>query len=281
MRMISWLAALIAVFCILSAIVVSCIPSASLNFFVSAWQTGALQAKAERGDAAAQTNLGFAYAKGEGVPKDLREAVRWYRKKPRSRITRLPRMNLDAHMSMARAFRKISGKRSDGSRKLWSRITRRPSSTLESHMPRARAFRKISGKRSGGSGKLRSRVARLPRPTLDAHMPREWGVPKDHREAVRWCRKAAEQGIATAQSNLGFAYAKGEGVPQDHREAVRWYRKAAEQDYAAAQFNLEPHMTREWAFRKIIGKRSGGAEKPRSRITRLPSSPLDSHMTRA
>jgi TPR repeat protein len=55
---------------------------------------------------------------------------------------------------------------------------------------------------------------------------------------VRWYRLAAEQGNASAQSNLGFMYTKGEGVRKDDAEAVRWYRLAAEQGYADAQYNL-------------------------------------------
>jgi len=35
---------------------------------------------AEQGDASAQFNLGWMYDKGEGVPQDDREAVRWYRR---------------------------------------------------------------------------------------------------------------------------------------------------------------------------------------------------------
>jgi uncharacterized protein len=31
---------------------------------------------------------------------------------------------------------------------------------------------------------------------------------------------------------------RGQGVPQDDAQAVAWYRKAAEQGYAAAQVNL-------------------------------------------
>jgi TPR repeat protein len=64
------------------------------------------------------------------------------------------------------------------------------------------------------------------------------GVKKDLREAVKWYRKAAEQGLAQAQYALGISYAQGEGVEQDPHEAVRWYRKAAEQGLAQAQFNL-------------------------------------------
>ena len=64
------------------------------------------------------------------------------------------------------------------------------------------------------------------------------GVPKDDREAVQWYRRAAEQGHAGAQLNLGFMYSEGRGVPKDDRQAVQWYRKAAEQRNANAQFNL-------------------------------------------
>ena len=39
-----------------------------------------LRAKAEKGHADSQFNLGFAYAHGHGVPKDEPEAVKWYRK---------------------------------------------------------------------------------------------------------------------------------------------------------------------------------------------------------
>lgn len=46
-------------------------------------------------------------------------------------------------------------------------------------------------------------------------------------EAVRWYRKAAEQGFAEAQYNLGFMYEKGMGVPQDYVQAHKWFNLAA------------------------------------------------------
>ncbi len=64
------------------------------------------------------------------------------------------------------------------------------------------------------------------------------GVVKDEAEAVRWWRKAAEKGDATAQHGIGSSYANGHGVPKDEAEAVRWWRKAAEQGEAAAQYHL-------------------------------------------
>ncbi len=64
------------------------------------------------------------------------------------------------------------------------------------------------------------------------------GVPQDYADAVKWYRKAAEQGMADAQYNLGLKYDNGLGVPQDYAEALKWYRKAAEQGNASAQTNL-------------------------------------------
>ena len=64
------------------------------------------------------------------------------------------------------------------------------------------------------------------------------GVPQDYTEAVKWFRKAAEQGKVHAQNNLGLMYANGQGVPRDDAEAMKWYRKAAEQGEVRAQNNL-------------------------------------------
>jgi TPR repeat protein len=58
-------------------------------------------------------------------------------------------------------------------------------------------------------------------------------------EAVRWYRKAAEQGNAAGQTNLGWMYAEGRGgLAKDDGEAVRWYRKAAEQGDPEARSKL-------------------------------------------
>jgi TPR repeat protein len=63
-------------------------------------------------------------------------------------------------------------------------------------------------------------------------------MAKDEVEAVKWYRKAAEQGDELAQFNLGVMYDNGQGVAKDDVEAAKWYRKAAEQGIAIAQINL-------------------------------------------
>ncbi len=60
------------------------------------------------------------------------------------------------------------------------------------------------------------------------------GVPKDCAEAMKWYRKAAEQGFPPAQLVLGWMCDQGE----DYTEAEKWYRKAAEHGDSTAQYNL-------------------------------------------
>jgi TPR repeat protein len=64
------------------------------------------------------------------------------------------------------------------------------------------------------------------------------GVPKDQAEAVRLCRKAADQNNRFGLRNLAFMYQHGEGIAKDLTEAARLYRKAADQDDAYAQLRL-------------------------------------------
>ncbi len=64
------------------------------------------------------------------------------------------------------------------------------------------------------------------------------GVERDYQTAVSWYRKAAEQGNASAQRHLGIMYYEGHGVEQDDKTAVTWFRKAAEQGDVDAQVDL-------------------------------------------
>lgn len=65
-----------------------------------------------------------------------------------------------------------------------------------------------------------------------------YGTAVDHVEAVKWVRKAAEQGFARAQYDLGWMYQYGRGVERFDEKAAGWYLKAAEQGLARAQRNL-------------------------------------------
>ncbi len=75
------------------------------------------------------------------------------------------------------------------------------------------------------------------------------GVTKDYVEAMKWFRKAADQGSAKAQVMIGYNYMGGVGVTKDYDEAMRWYRKAADQGDARGQYEYANnlHVTQYYA----------------------------------
>jgi TPR repeat protein len=65
----------------------------------------------------------------------------------------------------------------------------------------------------------------------------EFSAVGDNWEAVKWYRKAAEQGNPDAQFQLGQWYDDPDQM-EDFAEALKWYHKAAENGQAAAQYSL-------------------------------------------
>ena len=69
-------------------------------------------------------------------------------------------------------------------------------------------------------------------------------IADDHtEEAAKWYRKAADQGLAEAQYSLGLLYGRVGSLLEDQEEATKWYRKAAEQGHVHAQ-NYVSHRYR-------------------------------------
>jgi len=65
-----------------------------------------------------------------------------------------------------------------------------------------------------------------------------FGVAQDDRLALDWYRKAAGHGSAAAERSIGDFYAKGRAVTTDPVEAARWYRRGADGDDLRAQYQL-------------------------------------------
>jgi uncharacterized protein len=64
------------------------------------------------------------------------------------------------------------------------------------------------------------------------------GTAESFSQAGQWYRKAAEQGHALAQFNLGVMYSRGQGVERNKELASFWITKAAERGDCGAQFLL-------------------------------------------
>ena len=72
------------------------------------------------------------------------------------------------------------------------------------------------------------------------------GVSRDYAQAVAWYRKAAEQGNPQGQTDLAFMLSNGRGITLDYPQAAAWYSKAAGQDYAPAQTYLGIMLENGW-----------------------------------
>ncbi|MBW7864505.1 MAG: SEL1-like repeat protein [Candidatus Hydrogenedentes bacterium] len=156
---------------------------------------------AEQGNVGAQFNLGLCYADGKGVPKDQKEAVKWYTRAAEQGDTVV-------QVILGNLYENGKGVPKDMKEavKWWTRAAEQGNVGAQFNLGLCYA-----------DGK---------------------GVPKDPKEAVKWYTLAAEQGDATAQNNLGGCYENGEGVPKDLKQAVKWYTRAAEQGDYMAQCNL-------------------------------------------
>lgn len=61
---------------------------------------------------------------------------------------------------------------------------------------------------------------------------------RDYVEAEKWFKKAAEQGHAQAQYELGEMYIRGLGVTKNEEDGLSWLRRAAEQGDTKARERL-------------------------------------------
>lgn len=173
---------------------------------------------AEQGDALAQYHLGLCYYNGDGVAKDEATAVKWFRKAVEKELAK-------AQYNLGECYLRGKGVAQNSAIAVeWYRKA--------AEQGNAEAQYWLGVLYENGEGV-----------TTDQEKSANWyhfsnRSAQCQEKAVEWYRKAAEQGLAKAQCNLGVCYENGEGVAKDQAIAVQWYRKAAEQGLALAQYNL-------------------------------------------
>ena len=215
------------------------------------------RARAEQGNAAAQSDLGMMYDEGQGVRQDYAEAVKWYRRAAEQGV-------VDAQTNLGLMYDEGRGVRQDY----------------------AEAVKWYSKAAEQGDAEAQIAIG-------DAYDEGR-GVRQDYAEAVKWYRKAAEQGFADAQDHLGVRYAIGKGVGQDYVQAYKWWSLAVAQGLENAKRNLDlltPRLTpaqitegqelaREWqptpetATRRsfaVVGDEGGAGTKREEGSEELPT----------
>jgi TPR repeat protein len=152
---------------------------------------------AYQGDAVAQFNLGLMYEMGNGMPRNLARAARWYRKAADQDYG-------EAEFNLGALYAAGQGVPQDYVQavKWWRKAADQGNSAAQSNLGVVYA-----------SGT---------------------GVSKDYAEAAKWWRKAANQRDPDAQYNLGIMYARGDGLAKDYVQAYVWLSLAAARGHRAA-----------------------------------------------
>lgn len=149
---------------------------------------------AESGNVDAQLNLGIAYAKGNGVKKDLKKAVYWLERSSKGNSAR-------GTYLLARAYELGRGVKKDP-RKAFEFMSRAEAMGIE--------------------------VAKV---NLGLYFRTGLGVKKDLLRSFQIFEELAESGHPVGMFILGLNYEKGLGVTQDLDIARIWYQKAAKKGY--------------------------------------------------
>ncbi len=177
------------------------------------------KAAKEDGNVSAMVAIGRLYEKGQGVSKDINEAINWYRKAAnkgnalaKSKLNELTQPSKS--MSAVECYNKGVDAQDAGNY--------------------AEALKWY--KQAAQKGDLEAQN------NIGYYYSKGMGVTQDLAEALKWYLKAAEGGSAEAQYNVGTCYYNGSGVAKDMTEAEKWFKRAAQQGHIAAQDVLDTYF---------------------------------------
>jgi TPR repeat protein len=178
-------------------------------------EAGIAQAK---GSTLAMTLLGAMNEYGYGAPKNEVEALAWYRKAADlddERAMKLVTMKAMSGIGVAKDSAEAKALAAATQDRLWKRLgaTAAPVNTLESRAEKGDA-------------------------QSQHNLAFQFEQQKKYDEAIKWYKRAAEQGYSISESNLAQMYERGIGVKQDIAEAKKWHRKAMERGSGEALYRL-------------------------------------------
>jgi TPR repeat protein len=209
--------------------------------------------EAEKGDADAQVFVGNCYSLGNGVAKDIGQAMSWYRKAALNGhaqaqcdigVRYLYGMGVAKDEIEAYAFFALAGPANEQARKNLAFLQNQMSSDvrllglkrkkeLQEEMAASRAGKVVGG---GQAERLDGQLSQSKSDSPKENSGKSIEVYRAEFEAYK--AKAELQGDASAQYQLGVYYFNGYGVTVDVAESFKWYLKSAEQGYAGAQLAL-------------------------------------------
>jgi len=161
----------------------------------------AITSEADRGDAAAQTQLGILYVEGDGVTRDYKKARAWFERAGKQNYA-------DAEYNLGVMYSNGDGVARDNEKaRHW--------------------FEK-----SAVHGHIGARY------NLGIIYSQGVGIPKDLVRSEFWFTLAAQQGLPEDKYALGVMYSNGDSLPKNDAKARQWFEIAAKEGIVLAQYNI-------------------------------------------
>ena len=192
---------------------------------------------ADRGHAKAAFNVGVMYENGQAVGQSYDEAAIWY-----GRAADLG--NVAAYYALGLLSQHGRGVPQNANEAVAWFLKAAEKGNLNAQFALAVLLEEDDGVRSDcvRAAQLFTEAAKRGHPPSCYRLARLYehgrGVERDYAATRQWYEAAAEHNHPKACHGLGQIYLDGKGVPRDDAKALIWFRKAADSEYGNAQCML-------------------------------------------
>ena len=191
---------------------------------------------AEQGNVDGQRNLGMLHYLGLGVPKDSKEAEKWW-KLAAEQGDDFSQYELGLmHFKEAEKWMKLSAEQGNADAQYDLGLMYLGELGGMQDKEEAEEWMRLSAEQGNADAQFTLGLMHLGELGETEDYP---GETEDHKEAEKWIKLSAEQKNADAQCLLGDMYLEGMGVTEDYAEAIKWWKLAAEQGHERAKYNLD------------------------------------------
>lgn len=213
-----------------------------------------VRAEAEKGCAQAQDTLGNSYEIGKLVPQDYAEAIKWYLKAAdqgneyaETSLGDLYAKGQGAAQNYTEAYKWYDlaaalGDTNAASKRCYIGFFMAPDQIIKAQQLALNVWKTPADSIDTAIISNAEKGNAVAEEIVGEYYDRGEGVPLDGAEAVKWYRKAADQGDAVAQYELGMYYEFSNistlGGREDYADATKWFLLAANQGKCNAQFSL-------------------------------------------
>ena len=194
--------------------------------------------RAREGDPAAQTLVAEIYARGLGVPRNPKEAARWYAAAAEQGVAeaqfQYALILMDGRLAdpdETRAMKLLTEAAKSGSRLAQFNLAQLIVKREPGPAGFAKAVEHYRAAAEAGLADAQYAMAQIRTNGSD-------GSPPDDAVARDWLRKAARQNFDTAQVDRGTWLVEGRGGDRDLKGGFGWIRRAAQGGNVAAQARL-------------------------------------------